>query len=89
MGVDNTGIRSGIIGEIGCSWPWTDNEKKSVAASVAAQSETGAPLLIHPGRDEKALIEIVKFIQDEGGDLAARLWLTWISGFTTMKFFVS
>jgi phosphotriesterase-related protein len=68
-GVDNTGIRSGIIGEIGCSWPWTDNEKKSVAASVAAQSETGAPLLIHPGRDQKAPIEIVKFIQDEGGDL--------------------
>jgi phosphotriesterase-related protein len=69
VGVGDTGIRSGIIGEVGCSWPWTDNEKKSVAAAVAAQRETGAPLLIHPGRDEHAPIEIVKFIEREGGDL--------------------
>ena len=70
VGVGNTGIRSGIIGEIGCSWPWTDNEKKSVAAAVAAQRVTGAPLLIHPGRDQKAPIEIVNFIDSEGGDLS-------------------
>ncbi len=68
-GVGDTGIRSGIIGEIGCSWPWTDNEKKSVAASVAAQQATGAPLLIHPGRNQRAPIEIVNFIEREGGDL--------------------
>ncbi|MBI2965190.1 MAG: aryldialkylphosphatase [Chloroflexi bacterium] len=70
VGVGDTGIRSGIIGEIGCSWPWTDNEKKSVAAAVAAQRATGAPLLIHPGRDQKAPIEIVKYIDREGGDLS-------------------
>ncbi len=69
-GVGDTDIRSGIIGEIGCSWPWTDNEKKSLAAAVAAQRETGAPLLIHPGRDQKAPIEIVQFIEREGGDLS-------------------
>ena len=70
VGVGDTGVRSGIIGEIGCSWPWTDNEKKSVAAAVAAQRETGAPLLIHPGRVQKAPIEIVNFIDREGGDLS-------------------
>ncbi len=70
VGVGDTGIRSGIIGEIGCSWPWTDNEKKSVAAAVAAQAATGAPLLIHPGRDQLAPIEIVNFIEREGGDLS-------------------
>ncbi|NQW18028.1 MAG: aryldialkylphosphatase [Chloroflexi bacterium] len=70
VGVGDTGIRSGIIGEIGCTWPWTDNEKKSVAAAVAAQRETGAPLLIHPGRVQKAPIEIVNFIDREGGDLS-------------------
>lgn len=69
IGVGDTGIRSGIIGEVGCSWPWTENEKKSVAAAVAAQRETGAPLLIHPGRDQKAPIEIANFIEREGGDL--------------------
>ncbi len=70
VGVGDAGIRSGIIGEIGCSWPWTNNEKKSVAAAVAAQRETGAPLLIHPGRIQTAPIEIVDFIDHEGGDLS-------------------
>jgi phosphotriesterase-related protein len=41
-----------------------------LAAAVAAQRETGAPLLIHPGRDQKAPIEIVQFIEREGGDLS-------------------
>lgn len=73
VGVGGTGIRCGIIGEIGCSWPWTDDEKKSVAAAVAAQRATGAPLLIHPGRDQKAPIEIVNFIDREGGDLSSTI----------------
>lgn len=69
-GVNGTGVRSGIIGEIGCSHPWTEAEKKSMAAAVAAQRETGAPLLIHPGRSERAPLEILKFIQRERGDLS-------------------
>lgn len=69
-GVGGTGIRSGVIGEIGCSWPWTDDEKKSVVAAVAAQRETGAPLLIHPGRNERAPLEILELIAREGGDLS-------------------
>ena len=32
-GVDGTGIRSGVIGEVGCSWPLTPNERKVVRAS--------------------------------------------------------
>ena len=28
VGVGDAGVRSGIIGEVGCSWPRTDNEKK-------------------------------------------------------------
>lgn len=68
-GVGHTGIRAGIIGEIGCSWPWTDSEKKVLEAAVAAQRDTGAPLLIHPGRDEKAPIELLKAVEKWGGDL--------------------
>ena len=68
-GVGDTGVRSGIIGEIGCSWPWTPDERKSVTAAVAAQRETGAPLLIHPGRNQRAPLEIVDFIEREGGDV--------------------
>ncbi|MGH7277658.1 MAG: phosphotriesterase family protein [Candidatus Rokuibacteriota bacterium] len=68
-GVGDTGIRSGLIGEIGCTWPWTDNEKKVVRAAVMAQRETGAPLMIHPGRHEGAPMEIAELVRKEGGDL--------------------
>jgi phosphotriesterase-related protein len=68
-GVGTTGVRSGLIGEIGCTWPWTDNEKKVVRAGVLAQRETGAPLMIHPGRHPTAPMEIAELVQKEGGDL--------------------
>jgi phosphotriesterase-related protein len=68
-GVDGTGVRAGIIGEIGCSWPWTENERKSVRAGVLAQRRTGAPLTIHPGRHETAPLEIIAVLQEVGADL--------------------
>jgi phosphotriesterase-related protein len=68
-GVDGTGVRAGFIGEIGTTWPWTDNEKKVVRAAVAAQRDTGAALMIHPGRHERLPLAIVDFIRREGADL--------------------
>ena len=69
QGAGDTGIRSGIIGEIGCSWPWHDSEKKVLEAAVIAQRETGAPLLIHPGRDEHAPIELLNAVDKWGGNM--------------------
>ena len=68
-GVGDTGVRSGLIGEIGCTWPWTGNEQKVVRAAAIAQRETGAPLMIHPGRHPRSPMDIVDFVQKEGGDL--------------------
>lgn len=62
-GVDGTGIRAGIIGEVGCSWPLTANERKVLRASGRAQQLTGAPLIIHPGRHEEAPFEIVEILR--------------------------
>ena len=70
QGVDGTTIRSGIIGEVGCTWPLTDNERKVVRASGRAQQITGAPLLIHPGRDETAPARIVDILREVGADIA-------------------
>ena len=69
-GVGNTGIRAGMIGEIGCSWPWTDAEKRSVHAAAIAQRETGAPVNIHPGRNDRAPMEIVDAMAARGADLS-------------------
>jgi phosphotriesterase-related protein len=70
VGAGESGVRAGLIGEVGCTWPWTANEQKVVRAAVAAQRETGAPLMIHPGRNPGAPREIAKFVEKEGGDLA-------------------
>ena len=70
VGVGTTGIKAGIIGEIGCTWPLTANELKVLKASARAQSETGASILIHPGRDENAPIEILNILIDSGADMS-------------------
>jgi phosphotriesterase-related protein len=70
VGVGSTGIKTGIIGEIGCTWPLKPNELKVLKASAQAQSETGASILIHPGRDENAPIEILDILIDSGADIS-------------------
>jgi phosphotriesterase-related protein len=69
-GVGGTGICAGLIGEAGCSWPITANERKVVRASAKAQQLTGACLTIHPGRHEDAPLEIVDIVGAAGGDLS-------------------
>jgi len=69
VGVEDTGLRAGLIGEVGCTYPWLKNEKKSLKAAVTAQQETGAALMIHPGRDPQSPIEIADEIEKAGGDL--------------------
>ncbi|KYQ90530.1 phosphotriesterase-related protein [Tieghemostelium lacteum] len=69
-GVDGSGIKAGIIGEVGCSWPLSENEKKSLRASARAQKRTGVSITIHPGRSVKAPEEILSIIKEAGGDLS-------------------
>ena len=65
----DSGPRAGIIGEIGCSWPWTAAERRSMQAAVISQQQTGAALTIHPGRSPEAPFEILDFIASAGADL--------------------
>lgn len=70
-GVGDSGIRAGLIGEIGCSWPLQDNERKVMRAAARAQQLTGAPLNIHPGRKNNvAVLEIIEVLDDAGADLS-------------------
>src|SRR5216117_3563814 len=57
-GAGDTGVRAGLIGEIGTTYPWTDNEQKVLRAAVIAQRETGAPLMVHPGRHPALPMEL-------------------------------
>ena len=69
-GVDGSGIKAGIIGEVGCTWPLTTNERKSLVAAAIAQRETGAAILIHPGRHPDAPAEILGLLANGGADLS-------------------
>ena len=69
-GIGTTGIKAGIIGEIGCSWPLTGNESKVLKAAAKAQKQTGAAILIHPGRNEKSPFEILDVLSKAGADLS-------------------
>ena len=69
-GVDGTGIKAGIIGEVGCTWPLAANERKSLLAAAIAQGETGAAVLIHPGRHPDAPSEILEVLANGGADIS-------------------
>jgi len=68
-GIGESGVRAGIIGEVGCSWPLHPNERKSLRAAGRAQAETGAPISIHPGRNPAAPFEILDVLAGAGADL--------------------
>ena len=70
VGVGDTGVHAGIIGEIGTTWPLVDNERKVLRAAALAQRRTGAPLSIHPGRHASAPFEIIEILRDAGADLS-------------------
>ena len=68
-GVGSTGVRAGIMGEVGCSWPMFPNERKALRATARAQRMTGATILIHPGRDQTSPAEIMEALLDAEADL--------------------
>jgi phosphotriesterase-related protein len=68
LGVDETGIRAGIIGEIGLSWPADATELKVLRAASEAQAMTGAALQVHPGRHERAPFDAIEAVVDFGGN---------------------
>jgi phosphotriesterase-related protein len=70
IGVGDTGVRSGIIGEIGCCDPLSEGDRKALRASARAQQRTGAPLIIHPGYPHSACsFEIIEVLRSAGADL--------------------
>ena len=70
QGARGTDIRCGIIGEIGCSWPLTPFERRSLIAGAKAQVETGAAITVHPGRHPQAPHQILDILGKAGADIS-------------------
>jgi phosphotriesterase-related protein len=66
-GVGDTGIRAGIIGEIGLSWPVHPVEDKVLRAAAKAQALSGVALQIHPGRDPRSPHDAMRIVAKAGG----------------------
>lgn len=68
-GVNGSGAKVGIIGEIGVSADFTPNERKSLRGAAIAQKRTGLPLMVHlPGWFRRA-DEVLDMVEEEGGDI--------------------
>jgi phosphotriesterase-related protein len=68
-GIGDTGIRPGVIGEIGCSWPLLANEAKVLQSAGGAQKRLGAALYIHPGKHPDAPFQILSILEKTGADI--------------------
>lgn len=69
-GLDGSPVRAGLIGEIGCSWPLQEVERRALVAAARASRITGAAISVHPGRHPDAPFEIVAILRAAGADLA-------------------
>lgn len=66
-GVD--GVRIGLIGEIGVSSDFTDEERKSLTGAARAQVRTGLPLMVHLPGWFRLGHEVLDMVEAEGADL--------------------
>ena len=71
VGVGDTGIRSGIIGEVGIEGaPITENEVKSIRAAGRSSRGTGAPISFHRGGQGREKLTVIGILGEEGADMS-------------------
>ena len=66
---DGSDCLPGVIGEIGTSWPVHPSEQRVLQAASQVQAETDLPLMIHPGRNPDAPLELLRLVEAAGGSL--------------------
>ena len=75
IGVAETGVRSGIIGEIGINGnPITPNEEKSLRATAWASKATGAAISLHYGGMGREKFDVAALLSEEGAELTRTIF---------------
>ena len=69
-GIDGSGVRAGIVGEIGVSTPCTAVERRSLVAAALAQSATGAAINVHPPRTLQGTLDAIEVLRNAGANPA-------------------
>ncbi|NLD60160.1 MAG: hypothetical protein GX647_10950 [Clostridiales bacterium] len=65
-GIEDTGIRPGVIGEIGTSEIIHPLERRSLLAAAAASTETGLPVYVHTYPWNRAGLEAIDLLLERG-----------------------
>ena len=70
-GIPGTGVRAGIIGEIGLDTAVTDAEIKNLRGACQASSRTGVPLSVHTNGmcPPETRLRILDIAEEEGADI--------------------
>ena len=68
-GVGKTGVKIGLIGEIGVSGDFTPEEEKSLRGAGRAQKRTQLPLMVHLPAWYRHAHRVLDIVGEEGGDL--------------------
>ena len=69
-GVGDTGVRAGVIGEIGIIAPIDDLQTRILQSGVAASLATGCPISIHPPLNDTGALDVMRILVDAGADPA-------------------
>jgi phosphotriesterase-related protein len=69
-GIGDTGVRPGIIGEIGTSDPIHPQEAKMLRAAARAQQKTGAAVTVHCNLGTRTGAEVLRVLDTAGADLS-------------------
>lgn len=68
LGVGETGVTAGIIGEIGNVWPTNEISRRVLRAAARASIETGAAISLHPGFHDDALMHHMEDLITAGAE---------------------
>jgi phosphotriesterase-related protein len=69
-GVETTGVKIGLIGEIGVSSTFTVEEEKSLRGAARAQARTQLPLMVHLPGWFRLAHRVLDIVEQEGADPA-------------------
>ena len=69
QGVEGSGVKIGLIGEIGVSGDFTPDEEKSLRGAARAQKRTGLPLMVHLPAWYRHAHRVLDVVEEEGGAL--------------------
>lgn len=68
VGVGGTGIRAGVIGEVGNFWPTNETSRRILRASGQASRRSGSSVIVHPGYSTEALFQHAEDLVEGGAD---------------------